>query len=76
MSSACLNLDRLSSSSDDDLKDLAGLRELSITLLCDSEEVLTPVNSDQAEGQKTGRPEARQSAGLSDSGGGSGQSGM
>ena len=46
VSSACLNLDMLSSSSDDDSKDSAGLSDLSITLLCDSE-VLTPVNSDQ-----------------------------
>ena len=46
MSSPCLNLDMLSSS-DDDLRDSAGLSDLSITLLCDSEEVLTPVNSDQ-----------------------------
>ena len=41
VSSACLNLDMLSSSDDS-----AGLSDLSITLLCDSEEVLTPVNSD------------------------------
>ena len=46
VSSACLNLDMLSSS-DDDSRDLAGLGDLSITLLCDSEEVHTPVNSDQ-----------------------------
>ena len=47
MSSACLNLDLLSSSSDDDSKDSAGLSDLSITLSCDSEEALTLVNSDQ-----------------------------
>ena len=47
VSSACLNLDTLSSSSDDDSRDSAGLSDLSITLLCDSEEVLSPVNSDQ-----------------------------
>ena len=46
VSSPCLNLDELSSS-DDDSRDLVGLSDLSITLLCDSEEVLTPVNSDQ-----------------------------
>ena len=46
VSSPCLNLDMLSSS-DDDLRDSAGLSDLSITLICDSEEVLTPVNSDQ-----------------------------
>ena len=45
VSSACLNLDMLSSSSDDDSNDSAGLGDLSITLLCDSEEVLTPVRS-------------------------------
>ena len=46
MSSPCLNLDELSSS-DDDTRDSVGLSDLSITLLCDSDEVLTPVNSDQ-----------------------------
>ena len=46
VSSVCLNLNMLSSS-DDDSRDSAGLSDLSITLLCDSEEVLTPVNSDQ-----------------------------
>ena len=44
--SPCLNLDELSSL-DDDSSDSVGLSDLSITLLCDSEEVLTPVNSDQ-----------------------------
>ena len=47
VSSACLNLDLLSSSSDDDSKDSAGISDLSITLFCDSGEALTPVNSDQ-----------------------------
>ena len=47
VSSACLNLDLLSSSSDDDLKVSAGLSNLSITLFCDSKEARTPVNSDQ-----------------------------
>ena len=45
MSSACLNLDDLSSS-DDDTRESVGLSDLSITLLCDSE-VITPVDSDQ-----------------------------
>ena len=47
VSSACLNLDLLSSSSNDDSKDSAGLSDLSIALFCDSEEALTPVNSNQ-----------------------------
>ena len=47
VSSACLNLDLLSSSSDDDSKISDGLSDLSITLFCDSEEARTPVNSDQ-----------------------------
>ena len=46
LSSPCLNLDELSSS-DDDTGELVGLSDLSITLLCDSDEILTPVNSDQ-----------------------------
>ena len=46
VSSPCLNLDELSSS-DDDTRDSVGFSDLSITLLCDSDEVLTPVNSDQ-----------------------------
>ena len=44
--SPCLNLDELSSS-DDDTGESVGLSDLSITLLCDSDEILTPVNSDQ-----------------------------
>ena len=44
--SPCLNLDELSSS-DDDTRESVGLSDLSITLLCDSDEVLTPVSSDQ-----------------------------
>ena len=47
VSSACLNLDLLSSSSEDDSKDSVDLSDLSITLFCDSEEARTPVNSDQ-----------------------------
>ena len=35
------------SSSDDDTGESVGLSDLSITLLCDTDEVLTPVNSDQ-----------------------------
>ena len=46
VSSPCLNLDELSSS-DDDTGESVGLSDLSITLLCDSDEVLTPVYSDQ-----------------------------
>ena len=46
VSSPCLNLDELSSS-DEDTEESVGLSDLSITLLCDSDEVLTPVNSDQ-----------------------------
>ena len=83
MSSPCLNLDNLSSSHNDS-RDSVGLSDLSITLLCDSEEVLTPVNSNQvlsdvdlpAEGQKTGHPDACQFAGCSDSGCCSGRSGL
>ena len=47
VSSACLNLDLLSSSSEDDSKDLAERSDLSITLFDDSDETCTPVNSDQ-----------------------------
>ena len=47
VSSACLNLDLLSSSSEDDSKDSAERSDLSITLFCDSDETGTPVNSDQ-----------------------------
>ena len=46
LSSPCLNLDELSSS-DVDTGGSVGLSDLSITLLCDSDEVFTPVNSDQ-----------------------------
>ena len=46
LSSPCLNQDELSSS-DDDTGESVSLSDLSITLLCDSYEVLTPVNSDQ-----------------------------
>ena len=47
VSSSCLNLDELSSLSDDDTRGSVGLSDFSITLLCDSDEVFTPVNSDQ-----------------------------
>ena len=47
VSSLCLNLDELSSSSDNDTRGSVGLSDLSITLLCDSDEVFTPVNPDQ-----------------------------
>ena len=46
LSSPCLNLDELSSS-DDDTGGSVGLSDLSVTLLCGSDEVFTPVNSDQ-----------------------------
>ena len=46
VSSPCLNLDNLSSS-DDYSRDSVGLSDLSITLLCNSEEIHIPVNSDQ-----------------------------
>ena len=49
VSSACLNLDMLSSS-DDNSRDSAGLSDLLITLLCDLEEVLIPVNSVSSHG--------------------------
>ena len=45
VSSACLNLDLFSS--EDDSKDSAECSDLSITLLCDSDEAGTHVNSDQ-----------------------------
>ena len=45
LSSPCLNLDGLSSS-DDDTGTSVGLGDLSITLLCGSDEVFSPVNSD------------------------------
>ena len=47
VSSACLNLDLFSSSSENDSKDLAERSDLSITLFCDSDEAGTRVNSDQ-----------------------------
>ena len=47
VSSACLNLDLFSSSSEDDSKDPAERSDLSITLFCDSDEANTRVNSDQ-----------------------------
>ena len=46
LSSPCLNLGELSSS-DDDTGGSVGLSDLSVTLLCGSDEVFTPVNSDQ-----------------------------
>ena len=47
VSSACLNLDLFSSSSEGDSKDLAERSDLSITLFCDSDEADTRENSDQ-----------------------------
>ena len=47
VSSACLNLDLFSSSSEDDSKESAERSDLSITLFCDSDEADTRVNSDQ-----------------------------
>ena len=47
LGSPCLDLDELSSS-DDDIGILGGLSDLLVTLLCDDEEVFSPVNSDQA----------------------------
>ena len=47
MSSACLNQDLFSSSSEDDSKHSAERSDLSITLFCDSDEAGTCVNSDQ-----------------------------
>ena len=44
--SPCLDLDELSSS-DDDIATSVGLDDLSVTLLCGSDEVFSPVNSDQ-----------------------------
>ena len=46
MSSPCLNLDELSSS-DDDAVCSVHLNDLSVTLLCGSDDDHTPVNSDQ-----------------------------
>ena len=46
LSSPCLDLDELSSS-DDDIDTSAGLSDLSVTLLYGSDEVFSPVNSDQ-----------------------------
>ena len=46
LSSPCLNLDKLSSS-DDDAVGPVGLRDLSVTVLCGSDDYVTPVNSDQ-----------------------------
>ena len=44
--SPCFDLDGLSSS-DDDIATSVGLDDLSVTLLCGSDEVFSPVNSDQ-----------------------------
>ena len=44
--SPCLNLDELSSP-DDDTEGSVGFSDLSVTLLCGSDEVFTPVNSEQ-----------------------------
>ena len=46
LSSPCLNLDELSSS-DIDTGGSVGLSDLSVTLMCGSDDVFTPVNSDQ-----------------------------
>ena len=46
LSSPCLNLDELSSS-DDDAGGSVGLSDLSVTLLCGSDDDITPVYSDQ-----------------------------
>ena len=46
LASPCLDLDGLSSS-DDDIGTSVGLDDLSVTLLCGSDEVFPPVNSDQ-----------------------------
>ena len=46
LSLPCLNLDELSSS-DDDTGGSVGLSDLSVTLLCGSDDVFTPINSDQ-----------------------------
>ena len=46
LSSPCLDLDGLSSS-DDNTGTSVGLSDLSVTLLCGSDEVFSPVNSDQ-----------------------------
>ena len=46
LSSPCLDLDELSSS-DEDTGTSLGLSDLAVTLLCDSDEVFSPVNSDQ-----------------------------
>ena len=46
LASPCLDLDGLSSS-DDDIGTSVGLSDLSVTLLCGSDEVFSPVNSDQ-----------------------------
>ena len=46
VSSTYLNLDALSSSSEDDSQDLAERSDFSVTLFCDSEEVGTRVNFD------------------------------
>ena len=47
LASPCLDLDGLSSS-DDDIGTSVGLDDLSVTLMCGSDEVFPPVNSDQA----------------------------
>ena len=47
VSSACLNLDAFSSSSEEDSHDSAERSGLSVTLFCDSDEAGTHVNSDQ-----------------------------
>ena len=46
LSSPCLDLDELSSS-DEDTGTSLGLSDLAVTLLCGSDQVFSPVNSDQ-----------------------------
>ena len=46
LSSPCLDLDGLSSP-DEDIGTSVGLSDISVTLLCGSDEVFSPVNSDQ-----------------------------
>ena len=56
LASPCLDLDGLSSS-DDDIGTLVGLDDLSVTLLCGSDGVFPPVNSDQVLSDRDFPPE-------------------
>ena len=75
LSPVYLNLDALSSSSDEETLDVKKCEDFAITFVCNSEGTGTRVNSDEvisvpsgvwSKGHSTGCPAARQTAGRSD----------